>query len=225
VSSRVAILGLLATGADPRLRLVIMPLLARVELEIHTRVERGDARTAETTSELMAELYRRGYGDAVGDIPVVAACGIADGQGLAAALLLGVTGSWLGTRIVASEAWGGNAWEQQAVLAATADDTTRTFVFDQIRGAPFPEGIADRVLRNAFTTTWEGRPHDMVAHRAELRGDVEAASQRGDPAGVEISAGVTAGLISSREPAGSIVRRIMAEAERALRAGCVALRH
>jgi nitronate monooxygenase len=163
--------------------------------------------------------------DAVGDLPVVAAGGIADGRGLAAVLLLGATGGWLGTRFVASAEWGGGAWAQQAVLAASADDTVRTSVYDQVRAAPFPEGIADRVLRNAFTRAWEGRPGELTDHQAELRREVEAATQRGDPTVADISAGVAVGLIRSLEPAGSIVQRLVAEAERVLRErGAVLLR-
>lgn len=161
--------------------------------------------------------------DAVGTIPVVAAGGIADGRGLAAVLLLGAMGGWLGTRFVASHEWGGGDWEQQAVLAATADDTVRTSVYDQVRGAPFPEGIADRVLRNAFTTTWEGRTGDLVERQADLRHELEAAAQRGDPTVADISAGVAVGLIPSLESAGTIVQRIVAEAERVLRDRSAAL--
>jgi nitronate monooxygenase len=161
--------------------------------------------------------------DAVGDIPVVAAGGIADGRGLASVLLLGAMGGWLGTRFVASEEWGGGAWEQQAVLAATADDTVRTTVYDQVRDAPFPEGIADRVLRNAFTTVWEGRREAIAERQAELRGELEAASQQGDPTVADISAGVVVGLIRSLEPAGTIVQRIAEETERVLRDRCAAL--
>ena len=155
--------------------------------------------------------------DAVGDIPVVAAGGIADGRGLAAVLLLGAVGGWLGTRFVASHEWGGGAWEQRAILAATTDDTVRTTVYDQVRGAPFPEGIADRVLRNTFTAAWEGRTLEIEERRAELRRELEAGAQRSDPSVVDISAGVAVGLIQSLEPAGAIVRRIVEEAERALR--------
>lgn len=60
-------------------------------------------------------------------------------------------------------------WEQVAVLAATADDTIRTSVYDAAFAAPFPEGIADRMLRNGFIATWQGR-EDEVRH-----------SRRGDP--------------------------------------------
>jgi nitronate monooxygenase len=155
--------------------------------------------------------------DVAGDIPVVAAGGIADGRGLAAVLMLGAAGAWLGTRFVASDEWGGGAWEQQAVLAASADDTIRTAVYDQVRGATFPPGIADRVLRNRFNTTWDGRTPEIDAWRADLQRELEAGAQAQDPGVVDISAGVAAGLIGSLEPAGVIVHRIVAEAEHLLR--------
>ena len=155
--------------------------------------------------------------DAVGDIPVVAAGGIGDGRGLAAVLLLGATGCWLGTRFVASKEWAGGEREQQAVLAASADDTVRTNVYDQVRGATFPEGIADRVLRNPFNTTWDGRTDEIAARRSDLRRELEAAGERNDPEVVDVSAGVAVGLITTAEPAGDIVRTIVADAERIMR--------
>ena len=154
--------------------------------------------------------------DAARGIPVVAAGGIADGRGFAAALMLGAVGCWLGTRFVLSHEWGGGAWEQRAVLAASVDDTLRTTAYDQIRGAPFPEGIADRVLRNIFNTAWDGRALNDE-RRAQLRGELEAAAQRQDASVVDISAGMAAGLIQSLEPAGAIVQGIVAEAENILR--------
>ena len=155
--------------------------------------------------------------DAVGDIPVVAAGGIGDGRGFAAVLLLGATGCWLGTRFVASKEWAGGEREQQAVLAASADDTVRTNVYDQVRGATFPEGIADRVLRNPFNSTWDGRPDEIAARRSDLRRELEAAGERNDPEVVDVSAGVAVGLITTAEPAGDIVRTIVADAERIMR--------
>ncbi|GIK40862.1 MAG: 2-nitropropane dioxygenase [Chloroflexota bacterium] len=151
--------------------------------------------------------------DIAGDIPVVAAGGIADGRGLAAALMLGAVGVWLGTRFVASQEWGGQPWEQAAVVAATADDTVRTSVFDLVRARPFPEGIADRVLRNAFVETWQGREADLLAYQPELRAQLAEAAERGDTSMVDISAGMSAGMIQAVEPAGAIVRRIVHVAE------------
>jgi nitronate monooxygenase len=161
--------------------------------------------------------------DVVGDIPVVAAGGIADGRGLAAVLMLGAAGVSLGTRFVASNEWGGGAWEQAAVLAATADDTIRTSAYDHMRGANFPAGIADRVLRNRFNTTWDGRATEISERRAELLRELEAGAQAHDPDVVDISAGVAAGLIHSLEPAGLIVQRLIAEAEQLLRQRSAAL--
>ncbi|HNU88768.1 MAG TPA: aquaporin, partial [Ferruginibacter sp.] len=92
--------------------------------------------------------------DAVAPLPVVAAGGIADGRGLAAALMLGAQGVWMGTRFVASPEWGGQAWKQQAILAATSDDTIQTSVYDRLLDRPFPPEINDRVVRNAFNAQW-----------------------------------------------------------------------
>ncbi|MCB9430495.1 MAG: nitronate monooxygenase [Ardenticatenaceae bacterium] len=155
--------------------------------------------------------------DSVGDIPVLAAGGVVDGRGLAAVLLLGASGVSLGTRFVASDEWGGGAWEQQAVLAASTDDTIRTSVYDQVRGASFPAGIADRVLRNRFNTTWDGRMAEIREQQAALRQELEAGAKAQDKEVVDISAGLGVGLIGSQEPAGHIVRQIVAEAEQLLR--------
>jgi nitronate monooxygenase len=161
--------------------------------------------------------------EAAGGTPVVAAGGIADGRGLAAALMLGAVGAWMGTRFVASREWGGGDWEQRAVLTASADDTIRTSVFDLVRGAPFPEGIADRVLRNAFTAAWHGREAEVAPRRAELERELADSGRRGDAAGVDVSAGVSAGLVQTVEPAGEIVRRIVCEAEEVMRSRCAEL--
>lgn len=155
--------------------------------------------------------------DAAGSIPVVAAGGIADGRGLAAALLLGAQGAWMGTRFVASKEWGGPAWEQQAVLAATSDDTVQTRLYDIIGERPFPKENPDRMLRNAFIERWSGREDEIPAHREELKAEIAAADERADLAVAGVSAGVVSSLITSALPAGEIVRSIVQEAEDLLR--------
>jgi nitronate monooxygenase len=155
--------------------------------------------------------------DAVAPIPVVAAGGIADGRGLAAALLLGAQGAWMGTRFVTSHEWGGAAWEQQAVLAATSDDTVQTRVYDLIGERPFPAENPDRMLRNAFIDRWNSRESEIPAHRDELQAELAAGNERADPATIGVSAGVAAGLIASARPAAEIVRDIVREAEELLR--------
>lgn len=155
--------------------------------------------------------------DAVAPIPVVAAGGIADGRGLAAALLLGAHGAWMGTRFVTSHEWGGASWEQQAVLGATPDDTVQTRLYDLIGERPFPAENPDRVLRNAFIDRWTGREAEIPAHREELQAEIAAGSERGDLSVAGVSAGIGAGLITAARPAGEIVRAIVQEAEEVLR--------
>jgi nitronate monooxygenase len=155
--------------------------------------------------------------DAVAPVPVVAAGGVADGRGLAAALLLGAQGAWMGTRFVASREWGGPAWERAAVLAAGPDDTVQTRLYDLIGERPFPAENPDRVLRNAFVGRWAGREGEIPRHREALRAEVAAGQERGDLAVVGVSAGVSAGLVGSVLPAGEIVRAVAREAEALLR--------
>ena len=155
--------------------------------------------------------------DAIRPLPVVAAGGIADGRGLAAALMLGAEGAWIGTRFVASQEWAGHDWEKQAVIAAGADDTVRTRVYDLIYDQPFPEGIADRMLRNRYIERWQGSDSEIIAQREALRIELHEADQRGDRQIAGISAGVSAGLVQTLEPAATILRRIVTEAERILR--------
>lgn len=155
--------------------------------------------------------------DVAGTIPVLAAGGIADGRGLAGVLMLGAEGAWIGTRFLASREAGGVAWAKEHVVRASADDTVLTRAYDLAQSAPFPPEVGGRVLRNDFTSTWHGRDDEVLAHRDELCRQVSAAEEVGDPRLAPVYAGNAVSLIDAIEPAGEIVRRIMAEAERILR--------
>lgn len=155
--------------------------------------------------------------DAVGDTPVVAAGGIGDGRGLAAVLMLGADGAWIGTRFAASPEAAGAEWTKERVLGIGTDDTVLTRAYDLTSGAPFPPGIGDRVLRNEFTDAWHGRDEEVLAVRGELEERVKLASEAGDPRVAPVRAGSAAGLIRTIEPAGDILRTVVAEAERILR--------
>ncbi len=155
--------------------------------------------------------------DAVGDIPVIAAGGIADGRGLAAVLILGAEGAWIGTRFAVSRESAGSEWGKARVVAAGTDDTVLTKVYDLISGSPFPAGIADHVLQNRYTRTWHGREAELLQERTAWRARLEQASQQGDAELAAVRAGNVAGLIDAVEPAGDILRRIIAEAEAILR--------
>jgi nitronate monooxygenase len=155
--------------------------------------------------------------DVVGGIPVVAAGGIADGRGLAAVLMLGAEGAWLGSRFVASQEAIAADWKKQRAVEAGTDDTLLTKVYDLILEAPFPQDIGDRVLSNPFTSEWHGRDQEVMARRAELQAQWNTAEQAGDASVSRVQVGNATGLILSVEPAGSIVRRIVEEAEAILR--------
>jgi nitronate monooxygenase len=155
--------------------------------------------------------------DAVAPIPVVAAGGIADGRGLAAALMLGAQGVWMGTRFVASPEWAGPAWKQEAILAATADDTIQTSVYDRLLERPFPMGINDRVVRNAFNTQWQGDAEAVNPGNQALLEQLLRARERGDVSVAGVSAGVSSGLIATMEPAADIVHAIVRDAGDLLR--------
>jgi nitronate monooxygenase len=86
-----------------------------------------------------------------------AAGGIADGRGLAAALMLGADGVVVGTRFWASQEALVHPNLHQAALAASGDDTVRQSVLDIVRERPWPARYTGRVLRNDFVGEWLGR--------------------------------------------------------------------
>src|SRR5438067_9493157 len=112
-------------------------------------------------------------------VPVVAAGGITDGRGLAAALMLGADGVLMGTRFyVASESLAA-AGAKTRVVAASGDDTLRTTVFDLARGYNWPQEYTGRAVRNRFADAWHGLEDALVQNDAERARYAEAAA-RGD---------------------------------------------
>jgi nitronate monooxygenase len=106
--------------------------------------------------------------NAVGAIPVVAAGGIADGRGLAAALALGAAGVLMGTRFAASaESLWAEAMKQH-LIAAGGDETEQTRVFDIVRSAPWPTKYPGRAVRNAFSTRWHPNEEGLRDNRAAV---------------------------------------------------------
>lgn len=150
--------------------------------------------------------------DAVAPIPVVAAGGIADGRGLAAALMLGAAGVLIGTRFFASEEALGHANAKRFIVDSEGDATLRTRVFDIVRGYSWPEHITGRVPLNAFSTRWHGREAALYADLERQQADYRQAAERGDTDTGVVFAGEAVDLIDTVEPAGNIVERIVAQA-------------
>ena len=155
--------------------------------------------------------------DAVGPIPVVASGGIADGRGLAAALMLGAQGVLMGTRFIATLECEGRATTRQRVVDARTDDTVLTEVFDLAKGMVWPEGVLGRSLSNSFLREWHGREDELRAWTSEQRAEYRERATD-DPDVADVYAGEASGLVHAVEPAGEVVRRIAAEAEATLRA-------
>jgi len=157
--------------------------------------------------------------DAVAPIPVIAAGGIADGRGLAAALMLGAEGALIGTRFYASDEALGHAAAKRAIAAACGDDTTRTTIFDAVRELDWPSPYTGRALRNGFVAKWHGHERELAAALAHERETYRAAAREGDIDTAVVWAGEAVDLIHGIEHAGDLVRRIGQEAEAQLLRG------
>ena len=155
--------------------------------------------------------------EVAGGIPVIASGGIADGRGVAAVLMLGAEGAWIGTRFSASRESATPDWGLERILEAGADDTVLTRAFDLALESPFPTSIGDRVLRNDYTDEWHARNEEVIANRHDLQSKLNEAMQSGNVRLAPIRAGNASGLINEILPAGDIVRRIVAETEAILR--------
>jgi NAD(P)H-dependent flavin oxidoreductase YrpB (nitropropane dioxygenase family) len=153
--------------------------------------------------------------DAVAPIPVLAAGGIADGRGLAAALSLGADGVLLGTRFLASDESPLHANFKQSILESDGHDTLLSEIPDIAAGIVWP-GAMSRSRRNRFIDRWAGREWALRRDRAQALASVQAARKSGDVNEAVLSMGQDAGLIHEILPAGEIVRRIAREAEQIL---------
>jgi len=150
--------------------------------------------------------------DACPGVPVVAAGGIADGRGLAAAMMLGAEGVMMGTRFYASQEACGHPDAKQRIVAAEGGQTIRSIVFDLSRRNRWPEPYTGRVLRNHHADRWLGREVELEAQAEAVAHDYAAARERGDFDVAAVIAGEACALIHDIPTADEIVRRLVAEA-------------
>jgi enoyl-[acyl-carrier protein] reductase II len=157
--------------------------------------------------------------DAVGSsVPVVAAGGIFDGRGLAAALMLGADGVWVGTRFIATPEARAVAGYKEALVAGREDCTTISRAYS---------GKTMRVVRNEYTAFFDEHPEELQPFPAQLGRSIGDAAfhlgLEGEVDGIDTTrecypAGQGIGAIDDLVPAGELVRRFVDEAERALAA-------
>jgi enoyl-[acyl-carrier protein] reductase II len=157
--------------------------------------------------------------DIAGTTPVVAAGGIADGRGLAAALALGAQAVNIGTRFLASSEFAGSDDWKKMILEAGAEDTVQTDALDPLM-PPYtmakPWNGNGRMLRGPFLAEWDGRTDELTDRAGELAPEMIDAILAGDGHEYVPFAGQSVGLIHDILPAAEIVRRTVAQAHDAL---------
>ena len=155
--------------------------------------------------------------DAVGHhVPVVAAGGIFDGRGLAAALALGADGIWVGTRFIATPEARSVLGYKDRLLASHEDQTTVSRAYS---------GKTMRVVRNSYTDYFDGHADELKKFPEQLTSSYTSGVMHlgGDSftEGVDVDqecypAGQGVGAITELVPAGELVHRFVVEAEAAL---------
>lgn len=150
---------------------------------------------------------------------LIAAGGVADGRGLAAALMLGADGVVVGTRLWASaEALTPKAHTDKAI-GKSGDATIRTKVLDALRGAPWPREYSFRILKNKLTDDWADREADSFRAFGSLSEKYAQARGQNDLDTVAVICGEAVGLLRDRPTAESIVRSMVTQAADLLRSG------
>jgi nitronate monooxygenase len=150
---------------------------------------------------------------------VVAAGGVADGRGLAAALALGADGALVGTRFWASDEALVSAAAHRRALAAEGDDTIRTKVFDIVRERDWPEGYDLRLVRNALIQRWHDRPDELLARLPEAINAYREGVAAEDFDVDTVLVGEAVGIIHDVAPAADILTAMVRDATRIMKRG------
>ncbi len=155
--------------------------------------------------------------DIAKEIPVIAAGGIADGRGLAAALALGASGVLCGTGFFASDESLASDNAKQTAVSGSGDDTERSSIFDIARGLNWPPDWNNRAMRNSFTQQWSEDIEGLRQNLAEEQVRFEAAWTADDTDIAAVIVGEAADLIRAIEPAQATLHRMISQAEGRLR--------
>jgi nitronate monooxygenase len=155
--------------------------------------------------------------DLVAPVPVLAAGGIADGRGLAAALVLGASGALIGTRFQATQEAVVDPEIKKAIVDGRGEETERSSVLDIVSGSRWPRRYTGRTLPHPFLDQWRDREDELAGDagaRQAYRDGVASGELLPRPAW----AGEAVDLISDLPPAADLVATLVREAEQALAA-------
>ena len=153
--------------------------------------------------------------DLAGPIPVLAAGGIADGRGVAAALALGAAGALIGTRFQATAESLADAEVKKAIVAGRGEDTERNRVLDIARGSRWPSRYPARTLGHPLLDQWRDREDELAADPHARQAYREGVASGELPAEI-VWAGQAAELIADLPSAEDLVAELAAQAETAL---------
>ena len=147
--------------------------------------------------------------DAV-NVPVLAAGGIIDGRGIAAGMMLGAQGAWIGTRFIATEEATAPDAHKQGILNANENGTVVSRCYT---------GKPSRVLKNEFTSRWHGRDNELLPmpwQRMRVEKLVAPAKSVGMPEIANFPTGQAAGAINDLPKAVDVFRQMIQETEGAM---------
>jgi nitronate monooxygenase len=173
----------------------------------------GEKRSTFTLVPEVADLIAAKSADTI----LCAAGGVADGRGIAAALMLGADGVVVGSRFWASAEALVHPRMHQAAIAADGDDTVRSRVMDIVRAIEWPERFTARVLRNSFIDKWHGNEANLHTHIADEARRWRQAWTDGDVTVANTFVGEAVGLIHTIQPVQEIIEQLTNEAERIIR--------
>ncbi|MFG2986459.1 NAD(P)H-dependent flavin oxidoreductase [Streptomyces sp. NPDC048258] len=187
---------------------------AGVDVIVAQGTEAGGFSGPVTTMALVPQVV-----DAVGPLPVLPSGGIADGRGLAAALVLGAQGVSIGTRFLASAECGVPDEWKAAIRTAASQHAVKVLFAGHVLSAPTEGGYetVPRSLRTEFVDEWNDRPEAAVDSADALRTRVMAAMKNGTAHQLLPLTGQSAGLITDIAPAAELVHRLVSEAAAILR--------
>jgi NAD(P)H-dependent flavin oxidoreductase YrpB (nitropropane dioxygenase family) len=152
----------------------------------------------------------------VAPLPVIAAGGLADGTGLAAALVAGAEGGLFGTRFLATTEASIPESFKQVIVDSDGHTSLLTEIPDVATGAVWPGAYA-RVERNRFVERWLGREGELRYRQPDAAAALGRAREAGDVDEAVLYTGQSAGLVDAVEPAAAVVERIVADATSLLR--------
>ncbi|MFE2427843.1 NAD(P)H-dependent flavin oxidoreductase [Streptomyces sp. NPDC059373] len=157
--------------------------------------------------------------DLAAPVPVLAAGGIADGRGVAAALALGAAGALIGTRFQATAEALVHPSIATAIVEGRGQDTERNRVLDIARSSRWPSQYTARTLGHRYLDQWRGREAGLAADPQAQRAYQDDVA-RGEVPPLPVWAGEAVDLITDLPPAADLVATLAAQAEDALsRAG------